>query len=216
MADLLHKGNFQEIDEIFLTRSLDVFQQAAKIQAEYNKLDTDTFINEVRDSIVARYLFYSHVNTEKHGFDARRQSVHAGCEFDYLEVKAASFDAKSLQATFNDTNLEKAQLFQRKNIYLALSVWRAAADLLFIVYGQNAAVGAFLEAKVQWFKAGNTVRSTQSIALADLICKYGFKIYAVGKSADEIYQLLQARNGCRGVPCAAILPIDDLPQPASV
>lgn len=215
MASLLHKGNFKEIDEVFLTRSLNVFQEVAKIQGEYNKLDTDTFINEVRDSIVAQNLFYSHVNTEKHGFDARRKSVHTGCDFDYLEVKAASFDAKSLQATFNDTNLEKADLFKKKNVYLALSVWRAAADLLFIVYGQNEDIGNFLESKVQWFKAGNTVRSTQSITLSDLVCKYGFTIYTVCKSPDEVYQLLQARNGCRTIPRESVLSVDKLPAPSA-
>lgn len=172
-------------------------QEVAKIQEKYDKPDIDTFLNEVHDSTVAKHLHYTHVNTEKHGFDARRKSAHSGCDSDFLEVKAASFGAKSLQATFNDTNLEKAALFQQKNVYLALSVWCAAADLLFIAYGQNEAIGRFLEEKVKWFKAGNTVRSTQSITLSDLVRKYGFKIYAISKSPDEIYELLQERNGYR-------------------
>ncbi|MDR0803737.1 MAG: hypothetical protein LBO08_01435 [Rickettsiales bacterium] len=204
---LLDKGNFQKIDEVFLSRSLDVFQSLTKIQTEYDKLDTDTFINEVRDSIAAKYLNYTHVNTEKHGFDARRASKSG---FDYLEVKTASFDARSWQATFNDTNLEKADVFKQDNIYLALSVWRAASELLFIVYGRNKEIGKFLEDKVKWFKAGNTVRSTQSISISDLVLKYGLKIYAVNKSVDEIYDLLQLRGGCNKIQKENILDIRDL------
>lgn len=210
MQKLLNKGNFKKIDEVFLTKSIDAFQQITKIQTEYEKLDTDTFMNEVRDSIAAKYLHYTHVNIEKHGFDARRSSANKDFEFDYLEVKSASYDAKSWQATFNDTNLEKANLFKEKNIYLALSVWRAASELLFVVYGKNKEIGNFLEAKVKWFKKGNTVRSTQSITISDLICKYGFKVYAVHKTPNEIFDLFQVRNGCRKIPRDSILSITDL------
>ncbi|MDR0942416.1 MAG: hypothetical protein LBM19_02240, partial [Holosporales bacterium] len=175
MQKLLDKGNFKKIDEAFLTKSIDAFQQITKIQKSYKKLDTDTFMNEVRDSIAAKYLKYTHVNIAKHGLDARRKSINAGFEFDYLEVKSTSYDAASWQATFNDTNLEKANLFKERNIYLALSIWRAASELLFIVYGRNEGIGKFLEEKVKWFKDGNTVRSTQSITISDLVCKYGCK-----------------------------------------
>jgi hypothetical protein len=207
VQDLLNKGSFKKIDEVFLSNSMDVFQQITKIQIKYKKLDTDTFINEVRDSIVAKYLQYTHVNTEKHGLDARRKSINKKYEYDYLEVKSASFDAKSWQATFNDTNLEKANLFKEQNVYLALSVWRAASELLFIVYGQNKKIGDFLEQKVKWFKDGNTVRSTQSITISDLVNKYECKIYAVSKTIDEIYNLLQIRNGCRKILKESILNI---------
>lgn len=210
MTKLLDKGNFQLIDEVFLTKSIDAFQQITKIQIEYKKLDTDTFMNEVRDSIAAKCLHYTHINTEKHGFDARRQSVNKGFEFDYLEVKSASYDAKSWQATFNDTNLEKADLFKEENVYLALSVWRAASELLFIVYGQNREIGDFLRKKVEWFKEGNTVRSTQSISISDLVCKYKFKVYTVHKKPDEVFELFQVRNSCRKIPREAIFSISAL------
>jgi hypothetical protein len=42
VQDLLNKGNFKKIDEVFLSNSMDVFQQITKIQIEYKKLDTDT------------------------------------------------------------------------------------------------------------------------------------------------------------------------------
>ena len=136
--------------------------------------------------------------------------MEQGCEFDYLEVKTAGYDAKSWQATFNDTNFEKACLFKERNIELALSVWRAASELLFIVYGQNPNIGIFLEEKVKWFKGGNTVRSTQSITISDLVIKYGFNVYAVHKTPDEIHSMFQMRNGCRKIPREKILQIDDL------
>ena len=44
---LLNRGNFQPIDETFLTKSLDVFQRVSNIQEEYDRGDTDTFMNEV-------------------------------------------------------------------------------------------------------------------------------------------------------------------------
>lgn len=210
MKELLKKGNFKEIDEVFVIKSLDVFQKITKIQQEYDKLDTDTFINEVRDSMAAKYLNYTHVNIEKHGFDARRKSSNSKIDFDYLEVKTASYDAKSWQATFNDTNLEKANLFKEPNIELALSVWRAASELLFIVYGKNPKIGDFLEGKVKWFKDGKTVRSTQSISISNLVLKYNFNVYAVHKTPAEIYDLFQMRNGCRKIPRNKIFTIDSL------
>jgi hypothetical protein len=113
---LLDKGNYEKIDEVFLTKSLDVFQSLSRLQDEYNRWDTDTFMNEVRDAIAAKYLYYTHINTEKHGFDARRQN--GNMEFEYLEVKTASFASKSVwSATFNDTTLEKADLFKTKQIF---------------------------------------------------------------------------------------------------
>jgi hypothetical protein len=211
MKELLEKGDFKKIDEAFLTQSLNVFQDITKIQQKYNKLDTDTFINEVRDSMTAKYLKYTHINIAKHGLDARRQSKNSVLKFDYLEVKTASYDAESWQATFNDTTLEKANLFKEQNIELALSVWRAASELLFIVYGENTGIGNFLEEKVKQFKKSKeTVRSTQSISISPLVLKYGFNVYSVNKTPDEIYNLFQIRSGCRKIPRNKILRIEDL------
>ena len=93
MNMLLNRGNFQPIDETFLTKSLDVFQRVSNIQEEYDRGDTDTFMNEVRDSMAAKYLHFTHINVDKHGFDARRTLVNGS--FEFLEVKTASFDAST-------------------------------------------------------------------------------------------------------------------------
>lgn len=172
-----------------MTEGVEVLREVKKVQEKYNKNDTDTFINELRDSIVGYYLGFDLVNTDKHGFDCKNTETGS-----LLEVKAASFDASSWVATFNDTTLEKADAFKDKKLYLALAVWKDASDLLFICYGQNYDIGIFLQDKVKWFKLGQTVRSTQSISLSTLVNTYGFNILTVNKSKSEILDMLKLKN----------------------
>lgn len=186
---LFNKGTFKPIDSKFMLEGMEVLQRVTKVQKKYDKEDTDTFINELRDSIVGHTLGFDLVNIEKHGFDCKKEDEEC-----YLEVKSASFVADSWQATFNDTTLEKAEAFKDKKVFLALAVWQDASDLLFICYGQNKEIGNFLEEKVNWFKEGHTLRSTQSISLSNLVFKYGFKIIAVSKTKEETKQLLRAKN----------------------
>lgn len=206
MSTLLHKGSFQPLDEIFLARSLDVFQEVSNIQAEYHKGDTDTFMNEVRDGIAAKYLGFTHINTEKHGFDARR--TLEGGPYEFLEVKSASFDADTWGATFNDTNQEKADAFKERNVYLCLSLWRYVSDPIFFAFGQNANIGHFLEEKMTHRPAGS--RSTQSISLQNLVNRYGFTIYTVNKTPEQLFNILQIKKGCKKIPLSAIKMISDI------
>ena len=187
---LFEKGTFMPIDNQFMIEGHEVLQRVQEVQEKFHKEDTDTFINELRDSIAGYTLGFELVNVDKHGFDCKK-SKDEKC---YLEVKSASFIANSWQATFNDTTLEKAEAFKDKKVYLALAVWKDASDLLFICYGQNEKIGEFLESKVRWFKAGNTVRSTQSISLSTLVFEYGFKILTVNKSKEEVLCLLRLKN----------------------
>ena len=46
------------------------------------------------------------------------------------------------------------------------------------------------EEKVKWFKAGNTVRSTQSISFSKLIKDFGFKICTVDRSTEDVKKLI--------------------------
>jgi hypothetical protein len=200
VAILKEKGTFRPIDETFLAQSLDVFQGVSDIQAQYNKGDTDTFMNEVRDSIAAKYLGYTHINIDKHGFDARRTKQDG--EYEFLEVKTASFDADTWGATFNDTNQDKADAFKSNSVYLCLSVWRYASDPVFFAYGQNPEIGVFLEDKMKNRPLGS--RSTQSISLQNLVNTYGFKIYSISKTPEQIYNILQLKKGCRNISLEAI------------
>lgn len=187
---LFEKGTFMPIDNQFMIEGHEVLQRVQEVQEKFHKEDTDTFINELRDSIAGYTLGFELVNIDKHGFDCKL-SRKENC---YLEVKSASFIAESWQATFNDTTLEKAEAFKDEKVYLALAIWKDASDLLFICYGQNPKIGEYLEEKVKWFKAGNTVRSTQSISLSNLVFNYGFKILAVNKSKEEVKCLLKLKN----------------------
>lgn len=187
---LFKKGTFMPIDNQFMIEGHEVLQRVQEVQEKFHKEDTDTFINELRDSIAGYTLGFELVNVDKHGFDCKMSKED---EY-YLEVKSASFIANSWQATFNDTTLEKAEAFKDEKVYLALAVWKDASDLLFICYGQNEKIGEFLESKVRWFKEGHTVRSTQSIALSSLVFEYGFKILAVNKSKEEVLSLLRLKN----------------------
>lgn len=211
MSDLLNKGNFQPIDESFIIKSLDAFQIVSDIQEQYDKGDTDTFINEVRDSIAASYLNFTHINIDKHGFDARRGTSGF---YDFLEVKSASFDAKSWGATFNDTNQDKANAFKNDNVYLCLSLWKNASDLVFFAFGRNPSIGQFLEDRMLNRPAGS--RSTQSISLQNLVNLYGFTIYSINKTPEQLFNILRMKPGCKMIPLSSIKMISDFQASISV
>lgn len=50
--DLLKKGNYKSIDNEFLLEGFLALQEVAKIQEKWQKGDTDSFINEIRDSML--------------------------------------------------------------------------------------------------------------------------------------------------------------------
>ena len=186
---LFYKGDFKTISNEFMTEGHEGLQELARLQEKYDKPDTDTFINELRDSIAGYTLGFDLVNIEKHGFDCKKDRENI-----FLEVKSASFSSSEWGATFNDTTLEKAESFKDKKVFLALAIWKNASDLLFVIYGQNEKIGEFLESKVNWFKAGNTVRSTQTISASKLINGYGFKILAVNRTKQEVLNILRLKS----------------------
>ncbi len=190
MNVLFQKGNYVPINNNFMTEGIEVLQSLSAVQEKYDKGDTDTFINELRDSIIGYRLGYALVNVEKHGFDCKKSAN----QDIFLEAKQASFSADSWQATFNDTTYEKAEAFSTPSLFLSLAVWKNASDLLFVCYGQNSQIGSFLKKKIDWFKKGNTVRSTQSISLSTLVFKYGFKIITFNKTKKELLDILRAKN----------------------
>ena len=191
MSSLLNKGNYKPINQDFLIEGHMVLEEVADVQEKWGKGDTDTFINELRDSMAGYYLGYDLVNIEKHGFDCKKNEN----EDIFLEVKSASFAASTWGATFNDTTIEKAQCFQSDKVYLCLAVWKNASNLLFLVYGQNKRIGEFLEEKVNRFLSGNGgVRSTQTISMSQLIFDYGFDIICVNKTKEEVKSILRLKS----------------------
>lgn len=207
---LLQKGNFKKIDTSFLTEGHEVLEEVAKVQDKFHKEDTDTFINELRDSMVGHYLGYELVNIEKHGFDCK---LNANDNI-FLEVKSASFSADTWCSTFNDTTLEKANSFKSNDVFLGLAVWKNASNLLFVCYGQNSAIGEFLEERVSKFLRGEGgVRSTQTLSLKQLVFDYGFDIICVNKSKEEVRQILALKSrGFQQLPAEKLLTLEEYQQ----
>ena len=191
MTALMEKGNYQPINHDFMTEGVLALRGLAAVQRKYSKGDIDNFLNELHDSMVGHYLGFQYVNIEKHGFDCKynlRTPV-------FLESKVASFSASTWNATFNDTTLEKAQAFKENNLWLALSVWQNAADLLFICYGRHRGIGEYLEGRVRAFLDGHGgVRSTQSISLGKLMQDYAFRILSISMPPDDIVALLTLKS----------------------
>jgi hypothetical protein len=192
MSNLSEKGNFIPINKQFINDGKNALSQLSHVQEKYSKTDTDTFINELRDSMIGQILGFQEVNTSKHGFDCKR------VDGKFLEVKNASFSAKSWSATFNDTTYEKASLFESNEVFLALAVWDKAADLLFFVFGQNKDIGIYLKTKIDSFKRGETVRSTQTLSFSALITKYNFKIVTITRSKNEVIEIIRKKNRSLG------------------
>ena len=160
-----------------------------ELQEEYGKYDNDSFLNEMKDSMVGMYLGYDFVNTDKHGFDAKRKNY----EYDeWLEVKQVSFKSESWQATFNDTTIEKAEAFKDIKLNLAVGIWNKMMELMFIVYGKNYEIGEYLERMVIKCKEEQR-RSTQTISVQSLIENYNFRIKPVNNSSKEVEELLKIR-----------------------
>lgn len=141
MNEIFRKGRFEPINNSFIKDSMVILGELAKIQNKYSKQDIDSLLNELHDSIVGKYLGFQLVNTQKHGFDCKLDESHDI----FLESKVASYRSSSWAATFNDTTLEKAAAFRTKNIWLALSLWTSASDILCICFDQNPEIGDILE-----------------------------------------------------------------------
>jgi hypothetical protein len=182
LQSIFNKGNFEPIKEDFQSEGKTSLRHLSLFQEKFNTFDTDTTINAIRDSIIASYLGYDLINTEKHGFDAKKSKTG-----EFLEIKQCSITSGSWGGTWNDTNEEKAKAFGDPRVFTAVGVWRSAADLEFIVYGQNQKMGEYLYQKVISRKSGS--RSTQSISIQKLIKDWGFVVFLPpGKSKQFAIQ----------------------------
>jgi len=202
---IFKKGKYVKIDDSFISETVKILQPLYDIQEKYNKHDTDTFINEVRDSLVGRYLGFELINEQKHGFDGKKTETE-----EYLEVKQASFSSGTWGGTFNDTNLEKAEAFKDKKTHLVVAIWDGMTELLAMVYGQNPAIGYFLEEAVNRV-ANTSTRSTQSLSVGKLVKEYGFKIIAPPtKNKEEVRELFISKSSSfRAVNSSAFVDFDE-------
>lgn len=185
--NIFEKGKFEPLSNEFKQQGLLALQQLSEFQSKFDVYDTDTTINSIRDTIVASYLGFDFVNTEKHGFDAKKSRTG-----EFLEVKQCSLSAKRWGGTWNDTNIEKAKAFSDKRLFTAIAVWRGASDLQFIVFGQNKKLGVYLLERVKHRKKGS--RSTQNIGI-DKLMEWGFSVVVPpGKNAKALLEQLLVYN----------------------
>lgn len=61
----------------FMTEGFEVLQKVTKVQTKFNKLDTDTFINELRDCIAGHYLGFDLINTQNTDLTAKLKTSKA-------------------------------------------------------------------------------------------------------------------------------------------
>ncbi len=105
-------------------------------------------------------------------------------------MKQCSIFSKRLGGTWNDTNEEKAKAFSDKRLFTAVGVWKGAADLQFIVYGQHEDLGKYLLERVRAV-AKTSTRSTQNIGIEKMIKEYDFQVIVPpDKNKDFVYSLL--------------------------
>lgn len=203
MATIFEKGTFVDFPDEFRREGLEVLQGITKFQIAYESPDTDTAINQIRDAMIGYYLGFEQLNTEKHGFDARRTNKSGNYEF--LEIKQCSFTAKRLGGTWNDTSVDKARAFKDPRLFTAVAVWKYAADLQFIVYGQSPLLGEFLEERVTQRKEGS--RSTQSVDITKMIKEFGFSVVcpADRDRRDVIQQIANYNRSLAGLDLQSIV-----------
>ncbi len=183
--NIFEKGDYRPMTHFFRAKGICALEELTKFQSEFQSYDTDTTINEIRDSIVGNYLGYDLLNFNKHGFDVKNSETD-----DFLEVKQCSIFSNRLGGTWNDTNEEKAKAFSNKKLFTAVGVWKGAADLQFMVYGQHKKLGEYLLKRVIAV-ANTSTRSTQNIGIEKMIKDYKFKvIIPPDKTKEFVYKLL--------------------------
>jgi hypothetical protein len=178
---IFEKGNFLPVSNEFKLEGITALQSLSGFQEKFQSFDTDTTINSIRDTIIASYLGYDLVNTQKHGFDAKKSKTG-----EFLEIKQCSIVAGRWGGTWNDTSEDKAKAFYDKRVWTAIGIWKGAANLEFIIYGQNPKLGEYLLEKVINCKAEN---SKIQIEITEFIKQWSFHIVVPAeKRPEEVIQ----------------------------
>ena len=205
--NIFEKWDYRPIPYSFKTKGIMALEELTKFQEEFESYDTDTTINEIRDSIVGNYLWYDLLNFNKHWFDGKSSET-----WKFLEVKQCSVFSKRIGWTWNDTNEEKAIAFSDNRLFTAVWVWKWAADLQFIVYWQHIDLWKYLLERVRAV-ANTSTRSTQNIWIEKMIQDYWFKVIVPpDKNKDYVYRLLvnYKRNITTYLKLEDILTINDI------
>lgn len=184
---IFKKGNFRRPARNYIRMGRLALRRLSEFQNTFDIQDTDTTVNSIRDSIIAKHFHFDLVNMDKHGFDAKNSGTK-----EFLEVKQCSVSAKRWGGTWNDTNLEKAKAFSGRKLFTAVAVWKGADDLQFVVFGKSKKLGDYLKEKIKNRKNGS--RSTQTISITKLI-EWGFSVHVPpGKNRRNLHEQLTAHN----------------------
>lgn len=70
---IFEKGNYQSVSAEFRSLGMCALEELSNFQNKFKIYDTDTTINTIRDAIIANYLGFDLLNTDKHGFDAKKE-----------------------------------------------------------------------------------------------------------------------------------------------
>lgn len=132
----------REMDAEFMKRFAVVMQQTTQLMNDYGFTDTDRFMNEANDTLLASWLGPFVGNHSKHGDDAILYDQMGNmCPLEskvssVYETRAETENHEKPRvpsATFNDTTEDKIEAFRQVPSYVGLGVRRNMGDFEFIV-----------------------------------------------------------------------------------
>ena len=177
--EIREKGGYENIENLKGLDRLDYhLDQISDIIDDIGMKNYNNVLEIWNNKKIAEMLNFNQINIEKHGYDAKKDDI-------FLEIKNASYYSIAINASFNDTNLEKAADFKKDNTYITLCVSDAFCRVAFIIHGQNSEIGNYLEERVTKSKT-----RTQTITMKNLIVKYGFDIIPIHSTREECIDLI--------------------------
>lgn len=181
-----HTGDFINTTKDDFKKICDVMDCMGIVQNLYGLKHTDTLFNIYHDSITGQLLGFDTMNIGGGGADCKMKDNSM-----FLEVKSTQWSDSGLIASvnFTDTTLDKAEAFRDDRLYIGVSVWKNVNELMFLVVGQNSAIGENMAASL---KEGES--KSFRIALSTLIKKYGFKIVPITITKEELIGMIQEIN----------------------
>ena len=181
-----HTGDFISTTTLTFTKLYIEMSKLSRLQKKYNLKRTDTLFNIYHDSITGQLLGFDTMNIGGGGADCKMNDDSM-----FLEVKSIQWNELGLTTSvnFTDTTLDKAEAFRDDRLYIGISVWKNVNELMFMVVGQNRALG---ENMISSLKEGES--KCFRIALSTLIKKYGFKIVPITITKEELIRKVQETN----------------------
>ena len=187
-TDFLTRGEFRSTDKIPFKEIHAITSELVELQEQLD-LQMNTLMNVYRDGITGKMLGFELVNIEPHGIDCKHKDKNL-----FLEVKSIDWNDKykfNHSISFSNTTIEKTNAFRNKKLFLAVSVWDGANDLMFILFGQSWKIGVKLNRVLKKQLTANK-KNRQHFTLMRLVTEFGFKIIPINKSRQSIIKMFSA------------------------